>query len=125
MKATVGDIDIALSVTDRERVILNFELMDLFGELKGNTMRGSRNGDYKGVQVNLFDVKPEEYGAAVLMATGSGEFNVMMRGKAKKLGLRLNQYGLWLGDRRVCDCSTEDMIFAALGMTYVRPEDRL
>lgn len=78
---------------------------------------------FGGVQVNVFVTTPECLGAALLYATGSGELNMWMRGLAKSKGWKLNQYGLWDGEKRLAG-RTEAGIFAKLGLTFLPPELR-
>ena len=44
-------------------------------------------------------------------------FNKEMRSKAKEMGYKLNQYGIWKGDKKM-DVKTEREIFKLLGMPY-------
>jgi DNA polymerase/3'-5' exonuclease PolX len=65
------------------------------------------------------------YFPALLYFTGSYEFNQEMRSQAKKLGFKLNEYGLY-------DNRTDEMIvvlselemFSKLGMNYISPDQR-
>lgn len=59
----------------------------------------------------------------LLYATGSKQFNVIMRGIAKKKGYVLNQKGLFKGTEKIKAESEED-IFKLLGMAYLPPEKR-
>jgi len=76
------------------------------------------------MQIDVFLATVENWGAMLLFATGSGKFNINMRGVAKRLfGYKLNQYGVWDGD--VCLASkTEHEIFAVLKLPYQIPEKR-
>jgi DNA polymerase (family 10) len=76
-----------------------------------------------GVQVDLYEATEEQWAAMTLFLTGSKLCNVVMRGKAKAQGLRLNQYGLWHGDEVIAGRS-ERQIFEALGLEYLTPEER-
>jgi len=80
-----------------------------------------------GVGVDIRFVPKECYGAAIMYFTGSQKFNILMRQRAKKLGYKLNEYGLWKvgveGETLVAR-EREQHIFAALGMPFVPPEDR-
>lgn len=68
---------------------------------------------------------PEHYEATLLFYTGSGQFNMGMRARAKAMGYALNQYGLWdREDRTKLIASTERGIFKALGLPYIDPKDR-
>jgi DNA polymerase/3'-5' exonuclease PolX len=61
----------------------------------------------------------------LLYSTGSKEFNVMMRGKAKKLGYLLNQKGLFKDGKLVPDLKTELDYFKILDLEYKEPKMRL
>lgn len=80
--------------------------------------------------VDFWYIPPESWGAAILFATGSADFNVGMRGWLKARGFKLNRYGLYkVTDENpagivVAQRSEED-IFQALGLTFVPPPDRI
>lgn len=65
---------------------------------------------------------PEQWGGFVLFSTGSADYNVRLRHRAKTLGLRLNQSGLWRDDRHLPLC--ERGIVDALGLPYLSPAQR-
>jgi DNA polymerase (family 10) len=77
----------------------------------------------EGTQVDIYVAEPDEYGAMVMFLTGSWKFNVYTRSKANKMGLKLNQYGLYRGDAKVAG-STEQGCFKALEIDWWRPERR-
>jgi len=125
-KRLVGDLDIAVAIAPEKEPKLNAFLGALFGWLKSKPERGSRSGEYAGMQVQVVDVPPEGWGSCLLMTTGSAMFNVRMRGLAKMQGYKLNRYGLWLRGttQRAGDCTTEEAIFQRIDMKFVPPEDR-
>ena len=49
----------------------------------------------EGLQVDLRALAHESYGAAMQYFTGSKEHNIVLRSRALKLGLTLNEYGLF------------------------------
>jgi DNA polymerase/3'-5' exonuclease PolX len=59
----------------------------------------------------------------LLYATGSKNFNKLMRGQAKKKSLLLNQHGLFRAGKKL-DTPTEKSIFAALDMHWREPAER-
>ena len=77
------------------------------------------------VQVNLMRADPDELGASLLYATGPGGWNAMMRVKAKRIGLKLNRYGLFetRTGHKVAG-STEKSIFDEMGKAYKKPRER-
>lgn len=78
--------------------------------------------DYHGRQVNVLCSDIAGLGAAVLYFTGNATFNLIMRRKAKAKGWKLNEYGLWDGDKRIA--SDESEIMKMLGLEWHEPEDR-
>jgi DNA polymerase (family 10) len=49
---------------------------------------------------------------------------VALRRLALAQGLRLNEYGLFRGEKRIAG-KTEEEVYAALSLPYLRPEERL
>ena len=49
----------------------------------------------KGEQVDIYRTDPENFGAMLLFLTGPQEYNIIMRAKAKRKGMLLNQKGLY------------------------------
>ena len=47
-----------------------------------------------------------------------------MRNKAIKLGLKLNEYGLFDADNNIIELKTEKDIFKYLDINYLEPQDR-
>lgn len=66
----------------------------------------------------------DEWGSGLLYFTGSKGFNVAMRGDAKKLGMTLNQHGLFDKNGRRIPAYTEDEIMRAIGVKYISPKFR-
>lgn len=50
---------------------------------------------YNGHRIDILLIAPESYGAALMYFTGSDRFNVLMRGRAKEMNMRLNEHGLY------------------------------
>jgi DNA polymerase/3'-5' exonuclease PolX len=59
----------------------------------------------------------------ILYFTGSKNLNLAMRNKAKKLGYKLNEYGLFKGNKNIY-VESEEEIFNLLGMKYLEPQER-
>lgn len=79
----------------------------------------------KRVKADVFRAHPSVYYSHLLYATGSKSNNLKMRAKAKRLGLLLNQKGLWKKNERVLDQNAnEQAYYKALGMDYLPPESR-
>ncbi len=76
-----------------------------------------------GVQVDLRVVAPAAYGAALLYFTGSKAHNIALRALAQDQHLKLNEYGLFSGTRRVAG-RTEQEVYARIGLDWIPPELR-
>ena len=76
-------------------------------------------------KVDVFRTHPDYYWSHLLYATGSKANNLRMRAKAKRMGLLLNQKGLWkAGERMLGPAANERAYYAALDMEYLLPEKR-
>lgn len=129
-RQTIGDLDIMVVTDDGTDPVV---LLEILRRLKRQWDCRVRicGGKWLSVAVGgqfLCEFKQAselDQGAARLMMTGSGDFNVGMRAFAKRLGYKLNQYGLWLRDTdHIVASRTERDIFAALGVEYVTPQER-
>lgn len=126
-KSTIGDIDILVSCKkeDRPEIIRRFISMKNVNEVivKGDTKVSVRITDF-GRQVDLRLVEENEWGAALLYLTGSKEHNIHLRTIAKERGFKINEYGMFKGTDKIAG-KTEEEMYAALGMKWIKPEKRL
>lgn len=76
-----------------------------------------------GIELDLRVVPEESFGAALQYFTGSKEHNVVVRQRAKDLGLKVNEYGVFRGDERIAG-RTEGDVYAAVGLPWFPPELR-
>jgi DNA polymerase (family 10) len=94
-KETVGDLDILVDADDVTATMSRFAeypgIEAILG--RGETKMSIRLRD--GLQVDLRVVPTESFGAALQYFTGSKEHNVTLRGRAKDVGLRINEYGVY------------------------------
>lgn len=87
--------------------------------------RRKYTGVLDGVKIELYMAKePDELGALVLAYTGDYLMNVAMRSKAKRMGYKLDQYGIWKGKKAVLRSPDEKDFFRFLGMDWHEPEQR-
>jgi len=68
-------------------------------------------------------VRPHEYGAALQYFTGSKAHNIKLRSIGESLGLKVNEYGVWKGNKRIAG-ETEESVYATVGLPYIEPELR-
>ncbi len=76
-----------------------------------------------GINSDLRMVVEEKFPYALHHFTGSKEHNIAMRGRAKQMGIKMNEYGLYRGNS-IIPCKCEDRIFSALGLSFIPPELR-
>jgi len=122
-RETIGDLDVLVTTTDRERVIERF--VD-YPEVAKVQSRGETRVTVQlrgGLQVDLRVVEPAAYGAALLYFTGSKPHNVELRQVAQERQYKLNEYGLYRGTRRIAG-KTEEEVYAKLGLDWIPPELR-
>lgn len=122
-RETIGDIDI-LATSSKPLAVIDFfvkmpEVAHVYA--KGPTkalVRFKSNMD-----VDLRVVPKDVYGAAVQYFTGSKDHNVVVRELAQKKGYKLNEYGLFKGEKLIA-AETEAEIYKALGLEWMPPELR-
>lgn len=78
---------------------------------------------YKGESVYIYRTDKDKLGAMILHLTGPKEYSIYTRSVAKKKGLKLNQDGLFKGDRCIAS-KTEKEILTALGLKHLEPAER-
>lgn len=116
-KETVGDVDIVIPRPVARNEVEGFGEWVQGGERKIRLKLGGK------LQVDIVMCEPEEFGACLMYLTGPYQYNIEMRAEAKAKGLKLNEKGLWDGERRVAG-KTEREIFKALGLKYCTPPGR-
>lgn len=122
-KETVGDIDI-LVTSEKPAVI-----MDAFTKLpqaERTLSKGPTRSSIilkNGMQADIRVVKPDEFGSAAYYFTGSKTHNIMVREMAVKKGLKVSEYGVFKGNKRIAG-KTEEEVFRAVGLPYIPPEIR-
>src|SRR5271165_2686065 len=125
-KETIGDLDILVTgpgaASTLERFVSHPKVHDVLG--RGENKASIKFG-LEGLQVDLRALPGESYGAAMQYFTGSKDHNVQLRQRALKLGLTLNEYGLFTleGNQRVAG-ATEEEIYQKLGLAWIPPELR-
>ena len=124
MKETIGDVDFLIAAScDPEKVMDFFTAMPEVSEVKG---RGPAKAFVRlrgGVDADLLVVPQRSWGSALLYFTGSKEHGVELRRIAIARGLRLNEWGVFKGDKPVAG-RTEQDVYRALGLAWVPPEMR-
>ncbi|MFX0054147.1 MAG: DNA polymerase/3'-5' exonuclease PolX [Candidatus Hermodarchaeota archaeon] len=122
-RETIGDIDILVDADDGAKVMDAFIGGENVSEVlaHGPTKSAIRTTD--GFQIDVRIVPTESYGAGMQYFTGSVDHNVKLRTIGVKMGLRLNEYGLYKGEKQIAGAN-EEGIYSALGLAYIPPELR-
>ncbi|MDE3000444.1 MAG: DNA polymerase/3'-5' exonuclease PolX [Gemmatimonadota bacterium] len=76
-----------------------------------------------GMRANLWMVEDPAFATALHRVTGSEAHVGQMRDRASELGLKLDEHGLFNGERRI-PCGDESALFEALGLSEIPPELR-
>lgn len=122
-RETVGDVDILVTCAKGSPVMERFvRYEDVDRVLSQGPTRASIMLRY-GLQVDLRVVPQESYGAALLYFTGSKSHNIALRTIAVHQRLKINEYGVFKGSKRVAG-QTEEEIYRLLGYPYIEPELR-
>lgn len=122
-KESVGDLDILVTADSGGRVMNRFAAYEDVAEVVSRGETRSTVRLHGGMQVDLRVVPEASYGAALHYFTGSKAHNIATRTTAVRKGLKLNEYGLFKGERRIAG-RTEQEIYKALDLRYVEPEMR-
>ncbi len=126
-RETIGDIDILVTTKgDHAAIFDEFVALNDVEEViaRGDTKTSARLRT-SGMQVDVRIVDTEQFGAALHYFTGSKEHNIEVRARAKKMGLKVNEYGvLRLDSDEMVETPTEEDLFEMLGMKWIAPELR-
>ena len=126
-RETSGDIDILVTTRgDHSAIFDEFVGLNDVGDVlaRGDTKTSARLRT-SGMQVDVRIVDPEQFGAALHYFTGSKEHNIEIRARAKKMNLRVNEYGVKnLDTDEMIETPTEEELFNLLGLDWVAPEMR-
>ena len=122
-KEIVRDIDFLAAAEDWREVSRYFVAMPEVEEViaEGETKTSCRL--VSGINADLRVVDRGSFPCALIYFTGSKEHNVRLRGLARKGGLKLNEYGLFEGERPI-EVRSEADVYERLGLSYVPPELR-
>jgi DNA polymerase (family 10) len=123
MRENIGDIDILATGPIHEKIVYAFthlpEVKEVLasGETKASVIVEG------GVQIDLRVVEEGSYGAALQYFTGSKGHNIHLRGIAKAKGIKINEYGVFKGEKKIGG-KEEKEVYKILGMKWIEPELR-
>ena len=130
-RETVGDLDVLVTgkacETEESRQVVMEHILKFPG-LTDVIARGDNKISFhirNNMQVDVRLLAAESFGAALQYFTGSKSHNILLRQRALKMGLTLNEYGLVrLDDEKRVASKTEEDIYATLKLDYIPPELR-
>lgn len=124
-KDTIGDVDILVTCKKGTAVMDRFvkypEVKDVLskGETKSTVILRSN------LQVDVRALEEKSFGAALQYFTGSKAHNIAIRDRAKRMGLKISEYGVfeeknekWIAGK------TEEDVYKAIGLPFIPPEMR-
>jgi DNA polymerase (family 10) len=123
MRENIGDIDILATGPNHEKIVHTFthlpEVKEVLasGETKASVIVEG------GVQIDIRVVEEDSYGAALQYFTGSKGHNIHLRGIAKAKGIKINEYGVFKGEKKIGGKEEKD-VYKLLGMDWIEPELR-
>ncbi len=122
-RETVGDLDILAVARDRTALTRSFVNHPRTAAIlaEGTTRCAIRLEN--GLQVDLRIMENDDFGAALLYFTGSKAHNIALRRRARAMGLKVSEYGIFQNGERIAG-RTEEECYRALGLPWIPPELR-
>lgn len=122
-KEVIKDIDIVVATDQPREVMVRLSELNEVLEITASGLTKTSVRLKMGINLDLRAVKADEYVYAVHHFTGSKEHNTEMRGRAKEMGLKINEYGIFRADQKI-SCKDEEEFFQILGLSFIPPELR-
>jgi len=121
---SIGDIDILASCSHPKALM---KVFTAHPDVKDVLMHGPTRSTVlleSGFQVDLRVVKKKSFGAAMQYFTGSKAHNIALRERARKMGLKINEYGVFDKTGASKAGATEEDVYRAVGLPFIAPELR-
>lgn len=124
-KELVKDIDLLIATRNpdlvRQTVLKHPQVKDII--ISGNEKSAVLT--WLGVKVEVRTVSPDQFWSALHHLTGSKEHHERLRQRARSLGLKVNEYGIFPeGSEVSLEIKGEEDIYRATGVPYIPPELR-
>lgn len=131
MKETVGDLDILVAEADEKKSTKIMDHFVKYEDVKSVIARGPTKTSVileSGIQSDLRVIDEKIFGAALHYFTGSKDHNVAIRDRAKRMGLKISEYGVFeiikkrgKEEEKLIGGKTEEEIFKAVGLPFIEP----
>ncbi len=135
-KETVGDIDILVvtphqspagleagQASEARRVSDAIAALPIVRDVVAHSEKKLSFNFTSGLRVDVRFVNQDQWGSALLYFTGDKEHNIALRKIAIGKGWKLNEYGLFEGDKVIASKEEKD-IYEKLGLPYIEPTNR-
>lgn len=123
-KITIGDLDLVAAARDPQPIMDAFIHHPDVQRIAGQGENKSSIEAAGGLNIQLWIQPPERFGTLLQFVTGSKEHNVRLRELAQKKGLSLSEQSISNADGSERFFSSEEGVYAALGLPWIAPELR-
>jgi DNA polymerase (family X) len=122
---SVKDVDVIATSSDPAALARALGELEIVESVSQSGDVGARVTTHTGLKIDLKVVEPDQFGNVLQHFTGSKAHNVSLRESAVRRGLHVSEYGI-LDDAtgETLRCSTEEEVYAALGLEWIPPELR-
>ena len=120
---TIGDIDTLMTAKHPEKVMEIFVRMPEVSEVVSRGPTKTTVRLKSGINADVRILPPKDYGSALQYFTGDKNHNIETRKIAIGKGLKLNEYGIFRGKKKLGG-KTEEEVYKILGMKWMEPELR-
>jgi DNA polymerase (family 10) len=120
---TVGDLDVLVEASRGAEASARFVR---YPGVRSVLAQGPTRASVRlasGLQVDFRALAAESYGAGLYYFTGSKAHNIAVRTIGRRRGLKINEYGVFKGERRIGGRVEQD-VFDAVGLPWIPPELR-
>jgi DNA polymerase (family 10) len=122
-RETVGDLDLLVTADDSTPPMDRLAAHPLVEKVLARGETKQRVRLKSGLEMDLRVVPEESYGAALQYFTGSKAHNIVLRRRAQERGLKINEYGVFRGEKSIAG-RTEEEVYKAVGLPWIPPELR-
>jgi len=123
MRENIGDIDILATGPEKGKIVRTFTNLPGVKEVLASGETKASVIVEGGTQIDLRVVEEDSYGAALQYFTGSKGHNIHLRGIAKAKGIKINEYGVFKGKKKIGGKEEKD-VYRSLKMDWIDPELR-
>jgi len=122
-KETVGDLDILITAKKGSRIMDRFVGFEDVAKVISKGKTRSTVVLRSGLRVDLRVVPQASHGAALHYFIGSKDHNIAVRKLGVKRKLKINEYGVFAGEKRIAG-KTEEEVYGTVDLPYIEPELR-